>query len=69
MLYTDSKLIKDGGGNVVHLRGVNAGGWLVQESWMNNTTSPSDKVTWDVLSNRFGAPGCQELLKTYQDNY
>ena len=67
MLYTDSKLIKDGGGNVVHLRGVNAGGWLVQKSWMNNNTSPSDKVTWDVLSNRFGVSGCQDNYWTSQD--
>ncbi len=69
VLHTDGKQIKDDAGNVVFLRGTNAGGWLVQESWMNNTTAAYDKQTWDILTSRFGVSGCKELLKTYQDNY
>jgi endoglucanase len=62
-----------GTGEVVQLRGTNAGGWLVQEFWMT-PTEYSTGVTcemdiYNTLMNRFGEAKMRELVKVYQDNY
>lgn len=59
----------NGNGNIVHLRGTNAGGWLVQENWMNPTNAPDQKTMMDTFKNRFGATVRDELIKIYEDNY
>ncbi len=62
-----------GSGDTVVLRGVNAGGWLIQEPWMcateesDNVECQSDII--DVLSQRFGKSQAEDLLNVYEDNY
>jgi endoglucanase len=59
-------------GAVVRLRGVNLGGWLVQEKWMTPLDSGGLVDTYSVmkeLDRRFGVATEQSLMKTYQDNW
>ena len=58
-----------GSGDVVYLRGTNAGGWLVQEDWMNPTNASDQKTMMTTLANRFGASKRDELVSTYENNY
>ncbi|MDO3409321.1 cellulase family glycosylhydrolase [Saccharibacillus sp. CPCC 101409] len=58
-----------GSGDTVYLRGTNAGGWLVQENWMNPTDAPDQKTMMNTFKNRFGASVRDELIKVYEDNY
>lgn len=74
-LKASGKVLKanNGQGDEVILRGVNAGGWLVQEPWMCPTQT-TDNVKCQVqivntLISRFGEEKANELLKTYEDNY
>ena len=54
-----------GTGDIVYLRGTNAGGWLVQEDWMNPTNASDQKTMMTTLANRFGASKRDELVSTY----
>lgn len=56
-------------GDIVYLRGTNAGGWLVQEDWMNPTNASDQKTMMTTLANRFGASKRDELVSTYENNY
>lgn len=58
-----------GNGDTVYLRGTNAGGWLVQEDWMNPTNAPDQKTMMNTLADRFGASTRDQLVATYEDNY
>lgn len=62
-----------GNGNPVHLHGTNAGGWLVQESWMNNWSTANGvddhKSLLEALESRFGASGRDELIGAHEDHY
>ena len=58
-----------GTGDVVYLRGINAGGWLVQENWMNPTNASDQKTMMTTLANRFGTSKRDELVSTYENNY
>ena len=58
-----------GTGDIVYLRGTNAGGWLVQEDWMNPTNASDQKTMMTTLTNRFGASKRDELVSTYENNY
>lgn len=62
-----------GNGDIVQLRGTNAGGWLVQEFWMTPTaysTGVSCEMNiYQTLTNRFGEATMRDLVKVYQDNY
>ena len=58
-----------GTGDIVYLRGTNAGGWLVQEDWMNPTNAFDQKTMMTTLANRFGASKRDELVSTYENNY
>lgn len=57
----------------VVLRGVNLGGWLLQESWMCPVTGEDRKWanldTLNALEARFTKAEVQELFDTYQDNW
>lgn len=75
MLKADGKVLRDnaGAGDVVQLRGTNAGGYLFQEFWMTPTKATgkvSDETDlYNVLTERFGAEKMEELVTIYQDNY
>ena len=72
-LKTDGQTIRNALGEKVILRGVNLGGWLLQESWMCPNNG-EDKVwgyydTLQTLIERFGDDKASELLNTYLDNW
>lgn len=70
-LKTNKTSIKKnyGNGDSVYLRGTNAGGWLVQEHWMNPTNASDQKTMMNTLKNRFGTTVRDELIAVYEDNY
>ncbi len=53
-----------GNGNTVHLRGTNAGGLFVQESWMCSTNVRDQKTLMSNLKDRFGKTKCTVFLIT-----
>lgn len=69
MLHTEGVNIVNAQGETVLLRGVNMGGWLVQESWMNLTNAPSQSESFKVLDERFGREVREHLFDVYEDNY
>lgn len=72
MKVVKGKLTTDDGREVV-LRGVNLGGWLIQESWMCPVNGEDRKWanldTIKTLEDRFGRERTQKLFDTYQDNW
>lgn len=62
-----------GRGDIINLRGTNAGGYLLQEFWM--TPSGESSAVYDqstILSNlteRFGEEGAKELVDTWESAY
>ena len=62
-----------GSGDVVPLRGVNLGGWLVMEGWMTPMDStgllPDDHSVLQTLDIRFGVATEQSLIQTYQNTW
>lgn len=69
MLRADGRRIVDTNGQTVLLRGVNLGGWLVQEAWMNLTNAPCQAEAFRVLDERFGRETRERLFSVYEDNY
>ena len=74
-LKADGKNLKNksGTGDVVNLRGTNAGGYFVQEFWMTptaSTTNVSDqKDIMKMLEQRFGEEKMYELIDAYEQAY
>lgn len=61
-----------GSGDNVHLRGVNLGGWLMHESWvdpMDGSGLPDDQTARQTLINRFGIATANRLIQSFQDNW
>lgn len=70
-------------GSVIQLRGVNFGGWLLQETWMCPVLAFNGDITvkngtengWanldtlNEMEKRFGKEETARLIKSYQDNY
>lgn len=70
MLHTKGKKIYNERGEEVVLRGVNLGGWLINESWMTPVENSEDNITTlNILTERFGQDKAYELINTYQDNW
>ncbi len=73
-LTSSGGYLKDTSGNVVALRGVNAGGWLLQESWMCPVNG-ADRAwanldTINAMKKRgFTDEQIQTLFNTYQSNW
>lgn len=70
----------DGKGRKAVLRGVNLGGWFVEEMWMTPwATEPpagsgfgkveDHETLWDTLSKRFGAAGARTLRDVWRDTW
>ena len=74
-LKADGKVLRDaaGSGDVVQLKGTNAGGYLFQEFWMTPTNATTNvKAEEDIyamLTERFGENEMYGLIQLYQDNY
>ena len=68
----DGKIVDHNGKEVI-LRGVNLGGWLLQESWMcpvnGEDRAWANLDTLKLLESRFSGEEVQALLDTYQDNW
>jgi aryl-phospho-beta-D-glucosidase BglC (GH1 family) len=77
-LKANGKVLRNnyGNGDVVQLKGTNAGGYMLQEFWMTPTaysTSPytvTDEMDiYTTLTARFGEAKMRELVGIYQNNY
>ena len=74
-LKADGRDLKNrsGEGDLINLRGVNFGGLFIQELWMcptftsKNVSDQTDII--NVLTERFGEEGRDELIATWEDNY
>lgn len=68
----NGKIVNEKGKEVV-LKGVNLGGWLIQESWMcpvsGNDREWANLDTVELLESRFSEEQVQNLFNTYQDNW
>ena len=57
-------------GEEVFLRGLNLGGWLIQEEWFTPVNSVNGNLkTLQVLTERFGLEKTYELFDIYQKNW
>ena len=70
-LHTDGEKLVNADGNEVRLRGVNLGGWLIQEDWFcpADNGKRGDHWTLETLTERFGAEKAYELYNIYWDNW
>jgi len=79
-LHAKGTDIVNSAGETVILRGVNLGGWLVEEMWMtpwqeeppHGTDLPKieDHVSlWGVVEKRFGADAMYKIRDTWRDNW
>lgn len=74
-LKANGTVLRDnyGKGAPVYLRGVNAGGYMLQELWMcpteNSDTVKDQTSIINTLTKRFGADKARELINTYEENY
>ena len=60
---------RKGSGDTVYLRGTNAGGWLVQESWMNPTNAKDQKTMMNTFKTRFTESVRDQLIDVYEYSY
>lgn len=70
-LHAESTNLYNEKGEKVFLRGINLGGWLIQEDWFTpvNNESKGDLYTMRIFEERFGVEKTYELFNTYQDNW
>ncbi|MBE7088564.1 MAG: glycoside hydrolase family 5 protein [Clostridiales bacterium] len=78
-LKAEGELIKTAEGDIVDLRGVNAGGLFVIEQWMNGFTQSyaegssivarDSRTTTKVFLERFGEEKTKELWEIYRENW
>ncbi|GAB6088668.1 cellulase family glycosylhydrolase [Spirochaeta dissipatitropha] len=69
-LTADGYVIRNVDGDEIRLRGVNLGGWLLQETWMSPVHGSEDNVsTLEILIERFGQEGADHLIAVYEDNW
>ena len=70
-LHTEGERIVDENGTQVMLRGVNLGGWLIQEDWFcpADNGEQGDHKTLETLISRFGVEKAYELYNVYWDNW
>ena len=78
-LKADGKQLKNSNGDTVYLRGVNAGGYMLQEIWLCATKGVTDdnksgniRCQQDILNTlteRFGKEKTRTLIDAYEKNY
>lgn len=70
LLHTEGRVIKNAKSETVTLRGVNLGGWLIQERWMCPTDFDNGYFeVYDTFTERFGTEESEALIKVWEDNY
>lgn len=70
-LHTSGTKIVNKKGEEIFLRGINLGGWLIQEDWFSpaNNNKKGDHYTLETFIRRFGTERAYELYNIYQDNW
>lgn len=70
-LHAEGSKIYNAKGEEVFLRGLNLGGWLIQEDWFTpvSNNAKGDLYTLGVFEERFGLEKAYELFNIYQDNW
>ena len=68
-LHTEGKQIVDRTGKIVHLRGVNIGGWLVTEGWMCGQSDDGGRGALEQLERRFGPEKAAALMNVWYDHW
>lgn len=78
-LKVDGKFIRNnhGKGDTISLKGINLGGWLLREGWMdpigfentNTEETLDDYVSRQIMIERFGEQTTDEMLDVYQKLY
>ena len=71
-IKADGTNLKNEKGDTVYLRGVNAGGYMLQEIWLCATYGGNircQKNILDTLNSRFGSEKAKNLISAYEDNY
>ena len=70
-LHASGEKIVSAAGEEVRLRGVNLGGWLIQEDWFcpADNGKRGDRWTLETLIERFGTEKAYELYQIYWDNW
>lgn len=70
-LHVEGALLKTRLGKTVQLKGVNIGGWLVTEAWMNGQVDSymNGRAALEQLEVRFGVSQAATLMKAWQDNW
>ena len=70
-LRTEGEKLVNADGDEVRLRGVNLGGWLIQEDWFcpADNGKRGDHWTLETLTDRFGVEKAYELYNIYWDNW
>lgn len=69
-LTVDGTDIVNQNGEKVILKGVNLGGWLIQEDWLCPYEEVADHHEMlETLISRFGTEKAYELMNTYEDNF
>ncbi len=71
VLKVSGNKVEDANGDLLMLKGVNLGGWLVTENWMCGIidTVNSDRFAYNSLESRFSPLEVQTLINTWQDNW
>ena len=71
-LHTSGTNIVNASGAIIHLKGLNLGGWFIMEKWMCPLDSGSLPDTYSAITNldsRFGVATEQSLIHAYQTNW
>ena len=70
-LHTEGEKLVNANNEEVRLRGVNLGGWLIQEDWFcpADNGKRGDHWTLETLISRFGTEKAYELYNIYWDNW
>ena len=69
-LTTKGQQLVNRKGEVIQLKGVNLGAWLIWEDWLCPYEEASDHAeVLEVLTERFGIEGAYDLMDTYMDNW
>lgn len=68
-LHAQGRNIVDDNNRVIHLHGVNIGGWLVTEAWMCGQIDNGKRNALEQLEARFGVAKAATLMSAWQDNW
>lgn len=69
-IHTDGKNIVDAGGNIINLKGINLGNWLVPEGYMFKFKKTNSPLLIEQVINELVGPGKAKLFwKNFRNNY